>query len=225
MATFGSIRRRSVRRRTWRDFAKSAISASIVALPTPRTPSARAAGIRPRCNRDRASRARDGRARWCRALRRTSPHAIDSRCGKAGWAKSLSSRSRHARGSTSLASSAVFRVDSSLLIDEARAPMLRRGELLILATGAQGERQGALTRVATANDVGFRCRAGDRLILSTRVIPGNERAVESLSTRSFVKGLMLFPDKMAMVHCSGHACWRSRTFDACSTALLRARAW
>ncbi|MCB9653123.1 MAG: ribonuclease J [Deltaproteobacteria bacterium] len=100
----------------------------------------------------------------------------------------------------------LLRVDSSLLIDEARAPMLRRGELLILATGAQGERQGALTRVATANDVGFRCRAGDRLILSTRVIPGNERAVRKLVNAFVRQGVDVVSDKMAMVHCSGHAC-------------------
>jgi ribonuclease J len=57
---------------------------------------------------------------------------------------------------------------------------LPRGEICYIAGGTQGEERGALRRLASGMHQGLRLEPGDVVILSSRVIPGNERGVNGM---------------------------------------------
>ena len=83
---------------------------------------------------------------------------------------------------------------------------LPRHEVLAVATGSQGEPRAALARLAADDHPDFPLEPGDRVILSSRVIPGNERAVAGLVLRLEDRGADVFSDGMtgAPIHASGH---------------------
>ena len=80
------------------------------------------------------------------------------------------------------------------------------GSVLYICTGSQGEPFSALTNLASVtpqkNSVYF--GADDVVIFSSRVIPGNEKAIALLQKRLKAKGIKIITDKEALVHVSGH---------------------
>ncbi|GMM60367.1 ribonuclease J [Novosphingobium pituita] len=80
---------------------------------------------------------------------------------------------------------------------------LPRGEVLILATGGQGEARAALSRIATDQHP-IKLEAGDAVVFSTRQIPGNELAIGRVQNALVQKGVRLITDKQSMIHVSGH---------------------
>ena len=79
-------------------------------------------------------------------------------------------------------------------------------ELLYIAAGTQGEPRGALRRLASVTHRDLHLAAGDRVILSSRIIPGNERKVFSMIDDLLGLGVELrsritHPE----LHVSGHA--------------------
>jgi ribonuclease J len=95
---------------------------------------------------------------------------------------------------------------SDLLVDPDRAKSYPRDRLLVLAGGTQGEPNSALRRLSLGQHPLFRLERGDTVILSSRVIPGNERAVQDLENDLLRHGVVLknrFTDPA--VHTSGHA--------------------
>ncbi len=80
------------------------------------------------------------------------------------------------------------------------------GTVLYICTGSQGEPFSALTNLAAItpqkNSVYF--GADDVVIFSSRVIPGNEKAIALLQKRLKAKGIKIITDKEALVHVSGH---------------------
>ncbi|MEQ8275987.1 MAG: ribonuclease J [Deltaproteobacteria bacterium] len=95
--------------------------------------------------------------------------------------------------------------DPTFLIAPEHLARVEKKRVVILATGSQGEWQGGLAKLALAKHANLRLVAGDRVILSTRAIPGNERAVGRLRNHLLRMGVEVFHDRMAPVHCSGHA--------------------
>lgn len=95
--------------------------------------------------------------------------------------------------------------DPTLLVVPERVPSHPRSQVLIVASGAQGEPLGGLSRVAGGEDMALRCLPGDRVILSARTIPGNERAVRRIINLFAKQGVELVQDNLHPVHCSGHA--------------------
>ena len=83
---------------------------------------------------------------------------------------------------------------------------LPRNEVLAIATGSQGEPRAALDRLAGGNHPDFELEPGDRVLMSARVIPGNEPAVASLVARLESRQVDVFPDGAidAPIHASGH---------------------
>ncbi len=81
-----------------------------------------------------------------------------------------------------------------------------RGSVLFMCTGSQGEPYSALNNLASTmpnkNSVYF--GADDVVIFSSRVIPGNEKAISLLQKRLSSKGIQIITDKDALVHVSGH---------------------
>jgi len=78
-------------------------------------------------------------------------------------------------------------------------------KLIILATGSQGEEFGALMRMATKSHKFIQFKKGDVVMLSSSVVPGNERAVQKLKDNLSRQGAKIIDRGMADIHSSGHA--------------------
>ena len=98
-----------------------------------------------------------------------------------------------------------LKTDPATLIVPSRLDHVPKDQVLVLATGAQGEWQGGLHRIAFAQERALRCSPGDRVIVSARVIPGHEVAARRVHNQLVRQGAEVITDRMAPVHCSGHA--------------------
>jgi ribonuclease J len=76
--------------------------------------------------------------------------------------------------------------------------------ILILITGSQGEPRSALARVAMDTHKHVALGEGDTVIFSSRVIPGNERAIGTVQDNLVRRGVQLMTDADHMIHVSGH---------------------
>jgi len=94
--------------------------------------------------------------------------------------------------------------DLSDVIDAGYLGHLPREEVFAVCTGSQGESNSALARLARDMHRDLLLEAGDTVIFSSRVIPGNERAVERMQQRLSALGVQLITDRDAFVHVSGH---------------------
>lgn len=88
-------------------------------------------------------------------------------------------------------------------IDFDAAMRLPRGDVLILATGGQGEPRAALSRIADDNHP-LELVAGDVVLFSSRQIPGNEIAIGKMQNQLAAKGIVMVTDRQSMIHVSGH---------------------
>jgi ribonuclease J len=83
------------------------------------------------------------------------------------------------------------------------AMRLPREELLIVATGGQGEPRAALGRIASGGHE-LKLTAGDTVIFSSRIIPGNEVAIGHIMNALSDLGASIVTERQAHVHVSGH---------------------
>ncbi|RAI00670.1 MBL fold metallo-hydrolase [Acuticoccus sediminis] len=81
---------------------------------------------------------------------------------------------------------------------------LPRDKVLVLLTGSQGEERAALARIASDNHPRVALSAGDRVIFSSRTIPGNEKAVNEVMNGLALQGIEVVTDSQGLVHTSGH---------------------
>lgn len=81
---------------------------------------------------------------------------------------------------------------------------LPRRNVLVLATGSQGEPRAAMARMARDDHPRISLGPGDLAIFSSRTIPGNERAVGLVQNRLVRNGVELLTDDHALIHVSGH---------------------
>jgi ribonuclease J len=88
------------------------------------------------------------------------------------------------------------------LEDLAEMPAERQ---VILSTGSQGEPNSALALMAAGEHKYFAVGPGDLVILSSRVIPGNERTVGRIINGLYRRGAEVLYENNAFVHVSGHA--------------------
>jgi ribonuclease J len=95
--------------------------------------------------------------------------------------------------------------DPTLLLTPEGAAMNPRREVLVLATGTQGELAGGLARIAAADHPPLKPLAEDCVVISARTIPGNEKPVRRILNLLARRGVPVVHDRMAPVHCSGHA--------------------
>src|SRR5690606_5263079 len=81
---------------------------------------------------------------------------------------------------------------------------LPRENVVLLCTGSQGEPRSALTKLARDELRNVALSPGDTVVYSSRVIPGNEKAI--LQTRNLLveQGIRIIEDTDALVHVSGH---------------------
>jgi ribonuclease J len=88
-------------------------------------------------------------------------------------------------------------------IDPDSAMRLPRGEVLVLATGGQGESRAALARISGGSHP-IKLEAGDAVVFSSRQIPGNELAIGRIQNQLAHKGVSIVTDRQSMIHVSGH---------------------
>ncbi|MEA2237256.1 MAG: ribonuclease [Thermoanaerobaculia bacterium] len=79
-------------------------------------------------------------------------------------------------------------------------------EVLIVTTGTQGEPSSALSRMAIGEHKSVEIKRGDVVVLSSRTIPGNERAISHVIDNLYRRGAEVLNWENSNVHVSGHAC-------------------
>jgi ribonuclease J len=89
------------------------------------------------------------------------------------------------------------------LTDE-EAAYLPRDKALLICTGSQGEPRSALARIAEDDHPEIVLEPGDTVIFSSRIIPGNERAIGRLQNRLAALGVEVITEHDHFVHVSGH---------------------
>jgi ribonuclease J len=77
-------------------------------------------------------------------------------------------------------------------------------KVLALCTGSQGEPRAALARIAEDEHPEVTLTRGDRVIFSSRAIPGNEKAVSRVINGLVTQGIEVITDRTHLVHVSGH---------------------
>ena len=82
---------------------------------------------------------------------------------------------------------------------------LPKRQICVISTGSQGEPLAALTRIARGEHKQIEVEEGDVVVLSSRVIPGHERAITQVINNLCRRGADVLYEGMAAVHSSGHA--------------------
>ncbi|NVK54862.1 MAG: ribonuclease J [Alteromonadaceae bacterium] len=98
--------------------------------------------------------------------------------------------------------------DDLAIIDPQHLGYLPPSEVLVVATGSQGEPRAALNRLAIDGSPFFELSEGDTVIFSSIVIPGNEVAVQRLVEKLQNKKVTVVQseDTEVPIHASGHPC-------------------
>jgi ribonuclease J len=89
-------------------------------------------------------------------------------------------------------------------VSEDEIDYLPRNEVLLLCTGSQGEPRAALWRIARGGHPSVGLEAGDAVVFSSRVIPGNETAIFELQNALAEAGVEVITDHDHEIHVSGH---------------------
>lgn len=96
-------------------------------------------------------------------------------------------------------------IPDGLLVSVGESRSLRDDEIVYLVTGSQGEMRAALWQLATNGYKGLSIEKGDTVILSSRIIPGNEKGISRLIGHIYKRGANIIEEKRRLIHVSGHA--------------------
>ncbi len=96
-------------------------------------------------------------------------------------------------------------IQAGVIVDSAEAQRLPAEKLVLLSTGSQGEPMAALARFALGKNREFSIDPGDTVVISARVIPGNESRLSHIVNHLCRRGARVFDEGHSMLHVSGHA--------------------
>src|ERR1051325_1655722 len=96
-------------------------------------------------------------------------------------------------------------IPEGLLVPLNEAKQMRDHEVVFLVTGSQGESRAALSQMANQSYKGLMIDEGDTVVLSARIIPGNERLISRMIGMIYKRGANIIEEKRRLVHVSGHA--------------------
>src|SRR5256714_1303931 len=96
-------------------------------------------------------------------------------------------------------------IPDGLLVSLNEAKQMRDQDVVFLVTGSQGEARAALSQMATQSYKGLVIDEGDTVVLSARIIPGNERLISRMIGMIYKRGANIIEEKRRLVHVSGHA--------------------
>lgn len=97
-----------------------------------------------------------------------------------------------------------IKVNKETLITPEQSNKLPPGKVLILCTGAQGEDNAVLMRIVNKEHRSLEIQAGDVVIFSSSVIPGNEASVQIVKDQIYKQGAEVYHYKMMDIHSGGH---------------------
>jgi ribonuclease J len=96
-------------------------------------------------------------------------------------------------------------IHDGMLVNINETKMMPDHEVVFLVTGSQAEPRAALYQMATQIYKGITIEEGDTVVLSARIIPGNERAISKLIGFMYKRGANIIEEKRRLIHVSGHA--------------------
>ena len=95
-------------------------------------------------------------------------------------------------------------VPPDILIDPREVKQFQPHEVVVLSTGSQGEPRSAMALMAMNNHAFLNIEPQDTVVLSARIIPGNERSVGHMINHLLRRGARVLHERNANVHVSGH---------------------
>ncbi len=99
-----------------------------------------------------------------------------------------------------------IKFDHKQIIDIDHVGKYADNEILILATGSQGQEHTALDRMVNGEFANIRIGTNDTVIFSSSPVPGNEKSVTNIINALILQGAKVIYDDLSDVHASGHAC-------------------
>ncbi|HVY99382.1 MAG TPA: ribonuclease J [Dongiaceae bacterium] len=97
-----------------------------------------------------------------------------------------------------------YLTDLPEFIEEHDVGFFPREKIVMICTGSQGEPRAALARIAKGEHPHVELEEGDAVIFSSRVIPGNEKAIGALQNNLIHRGIEVITDHDEAIHVSGH---------------------
>jgi ribonuclease J len=97
-----------------------------------------------------------------------------------------------------------YLVDTPPFLDEQEGSQLPPDKVLYLCTGSQGETRGAMMRIAQGDHRHITLGAGDTVIFSAKIIPGNEKTLAALHNLLVMAEVDVLTERDHFVHVSGH---------------------
>ncbi len=98
-----------------------------------------------------------------------------------------------------------LKAPAGTLIQAGEAKRLAANRVVLIAAGSQGEPMSALSRIALDDHREVSIEAGDTVVLSARVIPGNEKSVNRVVNHLYRRGAEVIVGGRPPLHVSGHA--------------------
>lgn len=98
-----------------------------------------------------------------------------------------------------------FNVPKNVLIEESDFHKVPDDKLIVICTGAMGQKNAALMRIANNDHRLVQLKKGDTVIFSSSIIPGNEASVQRLQDSLARQGAKVINNQMMDVHTGGHA--------------------
>jgi ribonuclease J len=99
----------------------------------------------------------------------------------------------------------LLHVPEGTLVDIGFARDLPRDRIVLITAGSQAEAASALVRIAMDAHPKVGLDPGDTVVLSSRIIPGNERPIANLVNHLYRRGAIVHYGRTAPIHVSGHA--------------------
>lgn len=97
-----------------------------------------------------------------------------------------------------------LKLNVDYLIDARDASLYKPHEIVILSTGSQGEPRSAMSLIALDNHPFLTVEPNDTVVISARIIPGNEKTVGNVINHLLRRGVTIYHERNANVHVSGH---------------------
>jgi ribonuclease J len=99
----------------------------------------------------------------------------------------------------------LLKIPYGTLVELGESRALDDDQIVYLVTGSQGETRAALWNMATSTYKGMEIEKGDTVVLSARIIPGNDTSISRLIGHLYKRGANIIEEKRRLVHVSGHA--------------------
>ena len=110
------------------------------------------------------------------------------------------------RKTLDIALSMGYEVNHENIVDESQAKHIARDKLLVIASGSQGEPRSGLRRIIFGEHRHVTLEKGDCIVMSSRVIPGNEKPLARLMSQAHKNGILIENHSSSPgIHVSGHA--------------------